>query len=62
MIATRQDPATPRQPATPGTARDAGRNEITRRAREDRIDEELDESFPASDPPSWVQGTSPVRH
>ncbi len=30
--------------------------------RELRIDEELAHSFPASDPPSWVQGTAPVRH
>jgi hypothetical protein len=29
------------------------------RRREQRIDEELAQSFPASDPPSWVQGTSP---
>ncbi|HEV7122150.1 MAG TPA: hypothetical protein VGN24_01835 [Rhodanobacter sp.] len=28
--------------------------------REQRIDEELAHSFPASDPPSWVQGTAPV--
>jgi len=27
--------------------------------RERRIDEELAQSFPASDPPSWVQGVSP---
>ena len=27
--------------------------------REQLIDEELAQSFPASDPPSWVQGTSP---
>ncbi|MEO7065824.1 MAG: hypothetical protein ABI114_02850 [Rhodanobacter sp.] len=27
--------------------------------REQMIDEELAQSFPASDPPSWVQGTSP---
>ncbi|HUH55622.1 MAG TPA: hypothetical protein VLZ32_07795 [Rhodanobacter sp.] len=27
--------------------------------REQRIDEELAQSFPASDPPSWVQGVSP---
>ncbi len=29
--------------------------------RERQIDEELVQSFPASDPPSWVQGTAPVR-
>lgn len=31
------------------------------RIREQLIDEELTQSFPASDPPSWVQGTAPVR-
>jgi hypothetical protein len=30
-----------------------------RAQREQRIDEELAQSFPASDPPSWVQGVSP---
>ena len=27
---------------------------------EESIDDQLEQSFPASDPPSWVQGTSPV--
>ncbi|KZC17343.1 hypothetical protein RHOFW510R12_36475 [Rhodanobacter sp. FW510-R12] len=31
-------------------------------ARERRIDDELAQSFPASDPPSWVMGAVPVRH
>ena len=29
------------------------------REREAMIDEQLAHSFPASDPPSWVQGTAP---
>lgn len=31
-------------------------------AREQRIDDELAQSFPASDPPSWVLGTVSSRH
>lgn len=38
------------------TAKEAA---ATDREREQMIDEELAQSFPASDPPSWVQGTSP---
>ncbi|WP_426661391.1 hypothetical protein [Rhodanobacter aciditrophus] len=63
MIASRQT-RTPTAPERPAADR-AARNGVTRKEREEReqrIDEELDESFPASDPPSWVQGTSPVRH
>ena len=36
------------------------RHHELRLRREQRIDEELAQSFPASDPPSWVQGTAPV--
>ena len=63
MIASRQT-RTPTAPEASATSR-AAQNGVTRKEREEReqrIDEELDESFPASDPPSWVQGTSPVRH
>jgi hypothetical protein len=31
-------------------------------AREQRIDDELAQGFPASDPPSWVQGTVSAQH
>lgn len=29
------------------------------RERDEMVDEQLAHSFPASDPPSWVQGTAP---
>jgi hypothetical protein len=45
--------------AMPRDARSKRRREWRLR-REQRIDEELAHSFPASDPPSWVQGTAPV--
>ncbi|MEO7053130.1 MAG: hypothetical protein ABI128_15835 [Rhodanobacter sp.] len=44
---------------TPHDAQKERRREWRLR-REQRIDEELAHSFPASDPPSWVQGTAPV--
>ncbi|AGG89392.1 MULTISPECIES: hypothetical protein [Rhodanobacter] len=31
-------------------------------AQEQRVDDELAQSFPASDPPSWVQGTVSAQH
>ncbi|KAA0069105.1 hypothetical protein [Rhodanobacter sp. T12-5] len=37
----------------------ARRSRELRLKRERLIDEELAQSFPASDPPSWVQGVAP---
>ncbi|MEO6799044.1 MAG: hypothetical protein ABI178_03830 [Rhodanobacter sp.] len=34
--------------------------EARRLRREHRLDEELAQSFPASDPPSWVLGSTPA--
>ncbi|MGF1622310.1 MAG: hypothetical protein ACFCUR_17050 [Rhodomicrobiaceae bacterium] len=48
------EPAASREPGAPGTVRSAG-PESTRNGRNgrwDKTDEELDESFPASDPPA----------
>jgi len=39
----------------------ARRSRELRLKRERLIDEELAQSFPASDPPSWVQGVAPQR-
>jgi hypothetical protein len=50
-------PAPRRDPATI-----PWQDEGLRQARERLVDDELDDSFPASDPPSWVQGTAPRPH
>lgn len=50
-------PAPRRDPATV-----PWQDEGLRQARERLVDDELDDSFPASDPPSWVQGTAPRPH
>ena len=60
MIISRQH-QTPTPPERPA-ARCAAWHDITRQECEQRIDEELEESFPASDQPSWVQGTAPLPH
>ena len=38
----------------------AARGEVARLRREQRLDDELAQSFPASDPPSWVLGITPT--
>lgn len=60
MIASRQNqtPPLPERSADRCTAW----RDTTRKQCEQRIDEELDDSFPASDPPSWVHGTASIPH
>jgi hypothetical protein len=48
----KSEPRAPVEPASSGSAEGRARREI--RHREDMLDEALQESFPASDPPAMV--------
>lgn len=48
------------QAETAGKAFRAARRDASRKERERLLDDELDDTFPASDPPSWTLGGSHV--
>lgn len=56
-ITVAPDPARAPGPTVPDDVEQRIR-ESRRRRREQRLDDELAQSFPASDPPSWVLGTT----
>jgi hypothetical protein len=57
---TGQPEPAPVPPREGGVA--SAESEQLRRKREHDIDEELDQSFPASDPPSWTMGVTSGVH